>query len=240
MKINIRNIDINYIQYGSGKDIVLLHGWGQNIEMMKPLGDKFSNKYRITILDFPGFGESNEPASDLSVYDYSNILHEMLNALKVKNPIIIGHSFGGRIGIVYSSNNIVSKLVLFGSPCVRHEESLSSKTKILKALKKVPVLNKFESFAKKHIGSRDYKSASEIMRKILVNVVNEDLSDCAKKIKCPTLLIWGDNDTEAPLDDAKELEKIIDDAALIVLPNSTHYAYLENLDYITKILNSFF
>ena len=51
MKINIQDIDINYIQYGKGKDIVLLHGWGQNIAMMKPLGDNFQDKYRITISD---------------------------------------------------------------------------------------------------------------------------------------------------------------------------------------------
>ena len=61
MKITVNNLNINYIQYGKGKDIVLLHGWGQNIEMMKPLGDYFSDNYRITILDLPGFGKSDEP-----------------------------------------------------------------------------------------------------------------------------------------------------------------------------------
>ena len=240
MKINIRNIDINYIQYGSGKDIVLLHGWGQNIEMMKPLGDRFSKKFRITILDFPGFGQSSEPQDAINIYDYADILNEMLQKIGVKNPIVIGHSFGGRVGIVYSSKNPVDKLVLFGSPCIRHDEKMSVKTRVLKSLKKVPGLNKFEDFAKKHIGSRDYKAASDVMRKILVNVVNEDLSECAKRIKCPTLLIWGDNDTEAPVEDAKELESIMKDAALIVLPNSTHYAYLENLGHVVNILNNFF
>lgn len=240
MKINIRKININYIQYGSGSDIVLLHGWGQNIEMMKPLGDNFQKKYRITIIDLPGFGQSDEPEHDLTVSDYSDILKELLDSIGVKNPIVIGHSFGGRVAIVYSANNPVKKLVLFGSPCIRHDEKMSLKTKTLKTLKKVPGLNKLEGFAKKHIGSRDYKAASEVMRKILVNVVNEDLSNYAKMIKCPTLLIWGDNDTEAPVNDAKELESIMRDAALIVLPNSTHYAYLENLGYVTKILNNFF
>lgn len=240
MKINIRNIDINYIQYGSGKDIVLLHGWGQNIEMMKPLGDNFQKKYRITILDFPGFGESQEPSDELTIKDYSEILKEMLVKLKVENPIVIGHSFGGRVAIVYCATNPVEKLVLFGSPCIRHDEKISLKTKMLKSMKNIPGLNKFENFAKKHIGSRDYRAASEVMRKILVNVVNEDLSTYAKKIECPTLLIWGDNDNEAPIEDARELESIMNDAALIVLPNSTHYAYLENLGYVTRILNNFF
>ena len=237
--INIRNININYIQYGSGSDVVLLHGWGQNIAMMKPIGDRLQKNHRITILDFPGFGESEEPKTALTVYDYCEILEELLKKLKVKKPVIMGHSFGGRIAIIYASRNEVEKVVLFGSPCIRKEVKPSLKLKMLKSLKKIPGINKLEGFAKNHMGSRDYKNASEIMKKILVNVVNEDLSECAKKINVPTLLIWGDRDTEAPVEDAKELEKIIPDAGLIVLPNSTHYAYLENLGQILNILHSF-
>lgn len=239
MTINIRNININYIQYGSGSDVVLLHGWGQNIAMMKPIGDRLQKNHRITILDFPGFGESEEPKTALTVYDYCEILEELLKKLKVKKPVIMGHSFGGRIAIIYASRNEVEKVVLFGSPCIRKEVKPSLKLRILKSLKKIPGINKLEGFAKNHMGSRDYKNASEIMKKILVNVVNEDLSECAKKINVPTLLIWGDRDTEAPVEDAKELEKIIPDAGLIVLPNSTHYAYLENLPQVINILNNF-
>lgn len=239
MTINIRNININYIQYGSGSDVVLLHGWGQNIAMMKPIGDRLQKNHRITILDFPGFGESEEPKTALTVYDYCEILEELLKKLKVKNPVIMGHSFGGRIAIIYASRNEVEKVVLFGSPCIRKEVKPSLKLRMLKSLKRIPGINKLEGFAKNHMGSRDYKNASEIMKKILVNVVNEDLSECAKKINVPTLLIWGDRDTEAPVEDAKELEKIIPDAGLIVLPNSTHYAYLENLSQVINILNNF-
>lgn len=239
MTINIRNININYIQYGSGSDVVLLHGWGQNIAMMKPIGDRLQKNHRITILDFPGFGESEEPKTALTVYDYCEILEELLKKLKVKKPVIMGHSFGGRIAIIYASRNEVEKVVLFGSPCIRKEVKPSLKLRMLKSLKKIPGINKLEGFAKNHMGSRDYKNASEIMKKILVNVVNEDLSECAKKINVPTLLIWGDRDTEAPVEDAKELEKIIPDAGLIVLPNSTHYAYLENLPQVINILNKF-
>lgn len=239
MTINIRNININYIQYGSGSDVVLLHGWGQNIAMMKPIGDRLQKNHRITILDFPGFGESEKPKTALTVYDYCEILEELLKKLKVKKPVIMGHSFGGRIAIIYASRNEVEKVVLFGSPCIRKEVKPSLKLRMLKSLKKIPGINKLEGFAKNHMGSRDYKNASEIMKKILVNVVNEDLSECAKKINVPTLLIWGDRDTEAPVEDAKELEKIIPDAGLIVLPNSTHYAYLENLPQVINILNNF-
>jgi len=240
MKINVKSIDINYIQYGEGKDIVLLHGWGQNIEMMRPLGERLSKNFRITILDLPGFGESSEPLESLTIDDYCDILEEFLENLKIKNPILVGHSFGGRISIVYASRNKTEKLVLFGSPCVVRNKKPSLKVRFLKFMKKVPVINKLEGFAKKHIGSRDYKASSDMMRKILVNTVNQDLSNNCKKIKCPTLLIWGENDSEVSVEEAKEIESMIDDAGLIVLPNSTHYAYLENLNHVINILKNFF
>ncbi len=238
MRIKINDIDINYIQYGEGKDILLLHGWGQNIEMMKILGDNLSTKGRITILDFPGFGSSAEPKCAWTIDDYSNMLEKFVKQVGIKKPIIMGHSFGGRVAIRYSAHNPIEKLVLFGSPCVRLQRELPLSVKILKAMKKLPGMNKIGEYMKKYIGSRDYKAASPIMRQTLVNVVNEDLSEYAKDIEEPTLLIWGDNDTEAPIEEAKLLESIMVDAALIVLPG-THYAYVENLARVVSILDSF-
>ena len=239
MKISIKDLNINYIQYGEGKDIVLLHGWGQNIEMMKPIGDNFSDRFRITILDLPGFGESDEPKNTWKIDDYELLLEEFIEKLKIKKPIMIGHSFGGRLAIRYSARNTIEKLVLFGSPCIRVQEALPLKVRLLKSLKKLPGMDSFGEYMKKYIGSRDYKAASPVMRQTLVEVVNEDLSKYAKEIEEPTLLIWGENDTEAPVAEAKELEKIMLDAALIILPG-THYAYLENLQQVVNILNNFF
>ncbi len=236
--ISVHNTKVNYIQYGKGKDIVLLHGWGQNIEMMKPIGDLLSSMYRITILDFPGFGESEEPKETWTVYDYSQMLHELLEKLKVKRPVVIGHSFGGRVAICYAASYEVSKVVLFGAPCVRRKNTLTMKEKLLKKAKKLPGMGKVAEVAKNYIGSRDYKAASPMMRDILVNTINEDLSECAKKISKPTLLIWGELDEEAPVEDAKLLEKLLKDGALIVLPG-THYAYLENLYQVNNIILKF-
>ena len=233
----IRNIKINYVQYGKGEDVVLLHGWGQNIDMMRPLGDNLSDHYRITIIDLPGFGLSKEPVYALNIFEYADIVYELLSELKIDNPIMMGHSFGGRISIVYASKHKVSKLVLFGSPCVRHEYK-SIKQTILKKLKKIKLLNPLVNVMKKHLGSVDYRSATPIMRDILVKTVNQDLSENAKKIKCPTLLIWGDNDEAVPVSEARELEKLLPDGALIILPG-THYCYLENLNQVINIIYNF-
>ncbi len=238
MKLKIKDVNVNYIQYGEGKDVILLHGWKQNIEMMKPIGDNLANKFKITILDLPGFGESDEPLYPWDLNDYKEMLEILIAKLKINNPILIGHSFGGRLAINYSSNNKIEKLVLFGSPIRPEKKKDSLKVKTLKTLKKLPGMSGIAEEMKKHIGSRDYRNASKIMRQVLVNVVNMDLFETAKKIKAPTLIIWGDSDTEANIEDAKLLENNLQDAALIVLPG-THYAYLENLLQVSSILNNF-
>ena len=203
------------------------------------LADPLSKENNIVIVDLPGFGESTEPTYDWMVDDYVESIKSLLESLKIKKPILVGHSFGGKISLLYSSKYEVEKLVVLGSPYKKEIEKLSLKTKMLKAAKKVPVLNKLEGFAKKHIGSTDYRNASEIMRKILVNTVNYDISSNLSKIKCPTLIIWGTNDEAVPIEDAYELEKIIKDAAVIEYEGCSHYAYLERLNQTVNVLRSF-
>ena len=136
--MNLKDLYINYILYGNvkGKDVVLLHGWGQNIEMMDPIGKGLSKNFHITILDLPGFGKSSEPPYGYTVYDYYEVLCELLDKLKIKNPILVGHSFGGRISIIYSAKNEVEKVVLLAAPFKRSTKKNSFKVKLLKFMKK--------------------------------------------------------------------------------------------------------
>ena len=105
MQMFIRNININYEYYNNDSDtsLVFLHGWGQNIQMMMPIAKPFIKKYNVLIVDLPGFGGSDEPKEIWSIYDYADTVNEMLGELKIKNPILIGHSFGGKISLAYAT-----------------------------------------------------------------------------------------------------------------------------------------
>lgn len=238
--MRINNLNINYIDYGNkkGKAVVLLHGWGQNLEMMNMLGKPFEKDFRIVNIDLPGFGKSSTPTEALFIKDYAYILNKLLDNLNIKKPIIIGHSFGGRIGIKYASLFDTGKLILLSAP-FRGNGKRSIKQKILKILKRVPVINLLEGYAKNKIGSTDYKKASPVMKRVLVNTVSENLLEDAKNIKCPTVLIYGTNDTEVPFEEAKILEKEINNSGLVIYDNCTHYAYLERLNQTISVIDSF-
>ena len=118
MNITIKDTRVNYIRYGNKKKdtVIFLHGWGQNIQMMKPLADCRVNDNDVIIIDLPGHGESEEPKYAWTVDDFVEFLKEFCDELKIKNPILVGHSFGGKISLLYASKYDVKKLVLFGSP----------------------------------------------------------------------------------------------------------------------------
>lgn len=237
----INNVEVYYERYNQGgeKPLVFLHGWGQNTEMMLPVAKPFIENHEVILIDLPGFGKSGQLDRPYEVSDYVELLHELLQKLDIKKPTLIGHSYGGKISLLYASKYEVEKLVLFGSPFQKEIEKESLKLKTLRTLKKIPGINKLEGFAKKHIGSTDYKNASPVMRETLVKTVNLDITEEVKKIKASTLLIWGTADEAVSIDRAYELEKLIPDAGLVVYENATHYAYLENLGQTISVMKSF-
>ena len=235
-----KDVNINYERLGNkkGTPLILLHGWGQNIQMMKMIGEKYP-KNDVVIIDFPGHGKSEEPKEIWTLDDFTNMVHELLESLKIKNPILIGHSFGGKIALIYASKYETKKLILFGSPFKVKKNPNSIKVKILKTIKNLPGMEKLSEFAKKHMGSVDYRNASPVMRDILVGHVNTDITEKVKQIKCPTIIIWGDNDEAVPIEDAYELSSYIKDSAVIKYDGCTHYAYLERLGQTINIIDSF-
>ena len=233
------HIHYKFIDNNSDKSLIFLHGWGQNIEMMEPIAQAFIHDANLLLVDLPGFGKSEEPKEIWSLEDYANMLHTLVKKLKLKNNILIGHSFGGKIALCYATAYETKKLVLLSSPYKVAIPKPSLKVKILKQLAKIPFLKKVALKMKKKMGSQDYRNASPKMRSILVKHVNTDLTEICQKITCPTIIIWGTNDKTVSIENAYELEKLIPDSAVIEYAGGTHFAYLENKNKTISIIKAF-
>ena len=219
--------------------VVFLHGWGASKETFLWTKKYFEN-FNLVYVDFSGFGESIEPEKPLSVFDYVQELKALLDKFKIDLLILVGHSFGGKVSLVYSSKYKVEKLVCLASPYCKELKKLPLKNRIYKKIKLIPGLGWLAKIMASRIGSTDYKNASEVMRGVLVKSVNLDLTLDVQKIKCPTLLVWGTNDTAVPINRAYELEKLISDAGVVKYEGATHYAYLERLNHLITVMDSFF
>ena len=92
----------------------------------------------------------------------------------------------------------------------------------------------------KNAGSEDYRNAKGIMKPTFVKVVNDDVSDILKDVKCSTLLVWGEFDTAAPLWMGKQMEKEMPDAGLAIFENDDHWAYWHQPDRFNAVLDIFF
>lgn len=236
----VMGVKVNYIfnDINADKTLVLLHGWGQNIEMMMFLGDKL-NKYNILALDLPGFGKSSEPDYSWEVTDYVECVKNIVDDLELKNITLIGHSFGGKISLIYASKHKIDSLICLASPFCPEMKKIPFKTKVYKTVKKIKCLKWLANIIKKRVGSTDYKNASEIMKGVLVKSINLNMIDEVKQITCPTMLIWGDKDTAVPINRAYELNGLIKNSKLIVYKEATHYAYLEHKEEVIKEIDQF-
>lgn len=230
------NIDIAYSVEGEGDAVVMLHGWGCDKSIWKRSVEMLQRHFRVVAIDFAGFGKSDEPKSVWGVEEYTRSVEALLRELGVTCPTLIGHSFGGRVSILYASRNEVKRVVLTDAAGVKPRRSFGYYRKVYtyKLLKwALPLLigdKKAQMLLDQRrakSGSSDYNSATPMMRAILSKCVNEDLCGVMPRISAPVMLFWGDKDTATPISDAHRMAKLIPDAGLVVAEGAGHFAFLE-------------
>lgn len=241
---------VQYKDEGKGPVVVMFHGWGVQLSTFDDISQHLVKRFRVIRLDFPGFGGSPKPAENWGVGGYSKFVAEFLNKLDINNVYaFIGHSFGGRVIIKGITNKDINskKIVLIGTAGVKPQRSLKkslykSIAKIGKVVTSLPVLKSMRPALKKKLygaaGASDYLNSGS-MQNIFINTINEDLLPYVHDITKPTLLIWGENDTETPLEDAKKIMSELHDGQLAVIPNTGHFVYTDNSDMVIKELDKF-
>lgn len=225
----------------SKRVVLFLHGWGADLTSFAGVTFLLPPPSGVSYLlvDFCGFGKSPEPQRPYTIFDYAVDVKELLCKLKIDKVTIVGHSFGGRVGIILASKykSLVEKLVLVDSAGIIEGRGLLYKIKIFryKLGKKLVALR----LKKKNFdgGSSDYKALkTDIMRKTFVNVVNTDLKELAKEIRVPTVLIWGRDDDATTIKSAKKFNKLIKNSKLQIIENAGHYCFVDKPTEFVYIL----
>lgn len=229
--------------FGDGPPRVLaLHGWGRR-------GADFKNSLTgISALapDLPGFGASPPPADVIGAEGYAELVSPILSEFE-KPPVLVGHSFGGRISVCLAARfpERIGPVILIGAPVVRIAPSRPPKLsyRIIRSLNNVGIVSdeRMEKL-RKQSGSADYRSATGVMRDILVKVVNESYEPQLRDMQSQVLLLWGDSDGEVPVSVARTTAEIIgatgDEPELRVLEDVGHHVPVEAPEELRKAIDS--
>lgn len=247
-EIELEGLRVRMEVTGEGRPLILMHGWGCDHTTVRSIAATAAQTHTVYNMDFPGFGGSQEPAEVWGVELYTRLIEDLVRKEGLERPVLIGHSFGGRVSILYASRNDVDKVVLVDAAGIKPKRSLKYYLKVysFKAGKRFWELLLGKENAQERVdrmrtkrGSSDYAGASPMMRRILSKVVNEDLTDRLPLISAPTLLIWGENDTATPIADAKKMSRLIPGSGLVSFPGCGHYSFLDNPIQFRAVLSSF-
>lgn len=237
MTAQIDGLTTAYRRTGTGRPVLLLHGWGACMDAMAPIENHLAAIGREAVsFDFPGFGDTDAPKEPWGVPEYAGFTRKFIAFAGIEGCDVICHSFGGRVTVFLAAAEpeLFGRLILTDAAGVRPKRGPGYYLRVYsyktaKALSKAAFLDRLFGFSKRldRAGSDDYRTLDGVMKATFVKVVNLDLTDKLDMIKNETLLVWGENDTATPLYMAKTMEQRIKNSGLAVIPGAGHFSYLD-------------
>lgn len=230
-------VKLNVVRIGRVRErpVLMLHGWGRSHETLLPLAELLVDTADVRLVDLPGFGASDMPDGVWGTNEYAEAIREYLDRENLTHVTLIGHSFGGKVSIRFAGKypERVERLVLIDSSGLKPIRSFKKKLRFLlisllrraaRLTEKYLRLQIYRNWFIPHFASVDYLNAGPL-RETFVKVVNEDLAQSVAHISAPALLIWGEDDTETPVEMAYRLKGLLRSVSLVVLPGKGHYPF---------------
>lgn len=215
---------------GTGaRHLIWGHGWGQSAAALLPLAQSLKPFASSSVIDFPGFGKSPAPPESWGTAEYADCVAELVRGLGSRQIISVGHSFGGRVGLQIAARHpeLLSGLILIAGAGLKRRRTLFGKLQLetrrlgFKTAKLFTPEGPRRDALRDRFGSRDYRSAGAL-RPVFVRVVSEDLTEVAKAVQCPTLLLYGSLDAETPPEFGERFHRLIPRSELAILEGFDH------------------
>lgn len=225
--------------------IIFLHGWRSNKEVWQGIANQLRDINRpIYMLDLPGFGNSPAPKNHFTIFDYASLIREFIRKQNLGRVVLVGHSFGGRVGIRLGAvaPEVLEKLVLVDSAGFRMPQTkkklFKTAAKLVKPFFKFTVFQGLRRKIYQSLGAEDYIATPQ-MQQTFVKVIDEDLSGDMQKITSPTFIIFGEKDTDTPPEFGRRMQRLITGSRLEILNSAGHYSFLDQPEKFCQLIRQF-
>jgi len=247
VQIVVGSLLTSYFRVGAGKQLLVLHGWGDNSRNWGTFAQELTRSYEVVVPDLPGFGGSEAPHKVWSLDDYAAFVSAFIDKVGLKPYAIIGHSNGGAIAIRGIANHGLEpdKLVLLASAGIRGENK--GRNAVWQAVAKTGkvLAAPLPAGAKRKLRGNLYKAAgsdmlvAEHLQETFKRVVGEDVRADAAHIQVPALLMYGADDTTTPPRYGEVLSKVIRDSRLEILPGAGHFIQADAQSKVASLIEGF-
>lgn len=240
--VQTHHVPVRYLEGGSGPDLVYLHGAG-GITAEDPLLNLLAKSHHVYAPLVPGYGDSEECPEIRDMLDFTLHTWDVVAALGLKDPILVGHSMGGMIAAEMAAvqPNDVSRLVLvcpaglwdddhpiadlfslmpYEMPQMLFHDAVAGAA-MLTAGRNVEDPNFLQTYLVNN--ARQLGMAG----RILFPIPERGLSQRLYRIKARTVVVWGDSDRLVPPFYAHGFKKGIEGAELVSIPEAGHMVTLE-------------
>lgn len=251
MFIEVNSKKVSYRQFGENKKqkgvFLLVHGWGGSSQSMEKIAVLLSKDFKVLTIDLPGFGESDMPDRDWGVAEYAELIKTFMNKLDLKNINYFGHSFGGALGIKLAAEQqeLISSLILC-SPSFKRTKNSKKDQGSKQNKKSLGVKQKFaQKFPKvMRLYYKVFYPESDSYRfpKLETNfrkIISEDLTDLLQKINQRTLVLWGTEDSQTPIENLEDIKTKMKNVLVREIEGYGHGLPLKSPQTVSELIIDF-
>ena len=242
---------------GSGKPVILIHGFGEDGEIWNNQVQFLKNNFQLIIPDLPGSGQS-EMIDDMSIEGMAEVIHSIIHEENIESCPVIGHSMGGYITLALMESywNHISAFGLFHSTAFAdNEEKKATRRKGIQFIKqhgafeclKIATPNLFSSITKdekpelidKQVSGLHNFSPTVLVSYYKAMMQRPDRTGILRKAVVPVLFIMGKYDAAVPVEDGLKQCQLPEKSYIHILLQSGHMGMLEEPDNSNLILEKF-
>ncbi|HMJ69696.1 MAG TPA: alpha/beta hydrolase [Cyclobacteriaceae bacterium] len=245
---------IHHRTMGSGRPVVLLHGFCETNQVWGVFANLLSQRCQLIIPDLPGFGASELPQVPFTIDNIAERLWQWLNELGIKNPVIIGHSLGGYVTLAMTNQRpeAVPGFCLFHSTAKPDTaEKKQSRDKVIAFVNKNGVAPFIDTYVPGLFFRKDSPSMKEVFpiaysttagTLVAYAAAMRDRPDRRKLLEDfngPLLMIAGEKDDIIPLDTLMDQAVLPKKGRLSILSDTGHMGMLESTNRSVEIVTQF-
>jgi pimeloyl-ACP methyl ester carboxylesterase len=254
--VRVNGVEIAYERVGRGPLLVFVHGGGDDSRVWRAQLVALADEFTVVAWDEPGAGRSSDVPADFGLGDYAYCLAALIDKLALGPAHLVGLSWGGTVVQELYRNHpqLVATLILVdtyaGWKGSLPEAEVRKRVAGVRRMLAAPAGEPDSTLPGMFAGDPPAESVALLqemaadmrrpgMHTALLAMANADQRDLLPRIAVPTLLIWGELDVRSPLSVARQFERAIRGAKLVVLAGAGHLSNLERPDEFNATVREF-